>query len=120
MCGCVRQALTPSQVIAVLEVRNLTGLPATAGAQLRRVIQAELNPLPTATVLREAALSQSRVRLDSAGCGARRLASCRREMTHLATSATPTAMQEMYGGLLCEDAMLEASTMKSGFRFLGF
>lgn len=66
----MRQALTPSQVIAVLEVRNLTGLPASAGAQLSRVIKAELDPVPVATVLREAALSQSRVRLDSAGCGA--------------------------------------------------
>ena len=66
-----RQALTPSQVIAVLEVRNLTGSAAFAGAQLSQVIQADLNPLPAAAVLREAALSQSRVRLDAAGCGTR-------------------------------------------------
>ena len=54
----------------MLEVRNLTGLPAAAGAQLGRVVKAELDPVPLAAVLREAALSQSRIRLDAAGCGA--------------------------------------------------
>ena len=53
------QALTPSQVIAVMEVRNLTDPPYKAGVELSQVIQTHVKPVPAFTELYEAAPSQS-------------------------------------------------------------
>ena len=60
------QALSDSQLIAVMEVRNLTGNAGVAGADLRLVLQNTLFPRPTAVTLREATPSQSRIQISPA------------------------------------------------------
>ena len=61
--GIARQALKESQLIAVLEVRNLTGDTAAAGRILRDAITASLIHAPLDASLHEAAASQSRIQL---------------------------------------------------------
>lgn len=62
----MRQALSDSQLIAVMEVRNLTGNAGAAGDDLRLVLQNTLFPRTTAVTLREATPSQSRIQISPA------------------------------------------------------
>ena len=62
-----RQALTESQLIAVLEVRNLTGDPAAAGMALCSAVIETLVHTPLNVNLHEAAASQSRIELSEEG-----------------------------------------------------
>ncbi len=49
--------LTPSQVIAVVEVYNATGTPDAAGRSLHDAMMAVLHPTPTDVTLSEPAAS---------------------------------------------------------------
>ena len=55
----MRQALTLSQLIAVLEVRNVTGAPEAAGRKLCEALRASMDLAPASVALYEAADSQS-------------------------------------------------------------
>lgn len=58
------QKLTESQLIAVLEVRNLTSDVVAAGETLRdAIMDTSVDPIPSGVALHEAVASQSRIQL---------------------------------------------------------